>query len=150
MTLPLFFLRNKQATRNHLIALFSRANQTEDMDKSLLFYTKILNIDNLENYFSEQEVADVYYNRSVNYTEIADFHFKEEAYKTAHEFMRYALSDVKNAEIRYLKPEDKAVCSKRMTEYEANRQLVLVEQKKADVDFELVEGYTIASYMSSM
>ena len=128
--------REQLSMRQDLIAMFSRANDAKDMDDSHLLYSDILEVPALNDYFTREEMADVYYNRAANYTVIADFYLQGKNYHEAQVMLRHALSDAKHAEIYYVKDADKVVCSERLAEYKVKRELVLElrDDEEAAVD----------------
>ncbi len=118
--------------RDILLRKFSLANRTNDLTKSFSLYTEVLENDALTMCFSREEIGHTFYNRSIAHTEMADEHLSNSEYKVAHGMMRMALSDVRNAQYWYTEETQKAVCTERMEEYEAKRQVVISERKKAE------------------
>jgi|GEM_PF-4121851 len=142
--------------RKQLLSIFSRANETENMNKSLFLYTQILKNPNLNKYLSKREVGDVFYNRSIIHTKIASFYFDKNDYKQSHICMRKALSDIRDAQIRYNKPEHKALCAERILEYNKKRKILLAEtgffQKKnqPQMDKNLLKLFSLANETEDM
>lgn len=119
--------------RNKLIALIARADKTKDMHKRLAIYTTILNTPQKIKYLSAKEIANIYYNRSLNHMEICGSHFAKGEYVAAIQDTRKADSDIKNAQIRYSETTDIAACDQRMSEYRNTRSHIIeVKAGRAD------------------
>ena len=119
--------------RKKLTALLARADKTKNMHKRLDIYTAILNTPQNTEYLSEKEIADVFYNRSLNHMEICGAHFSSGEYIEAIQDMRRADSDIKNAEIRYKQATEKNICKERMSEYR-NTRMHIIEVKEGRSD----------------
>ena len=119
--------------RKKLTALLARADKTKNMHKRLDIYTAILNTPQNTEYLSAKEIADVFYNRSLNHMEICGSHFSRGEYIEAIKDMRRADSDIKNAEIRYDQTTDISACKQRMSEYR-NTRLYIIEVKDGQSD----------------
>jgi len=115
-----------------LIAIVNRTNQTKNMDRGLSLYTQVLNTVNLNSYLSKKEIADTYYNRSLNHIEVANFYWTHEKdYSNIHYHLRMALSDIRNAQIRYPDEGSKQVCADRIGEYN-NMRLIVINAREAE------------------
>ncbi len=119
--------------RKKLTALLARADKTKNMHKRLGIYTAILNTPQNTEYLSAKEIADVFYNRSLNHMEICGSHFSRGEYIEAIKDMRRADSDIKNAEIRYDQTTDISACKQRMSEYR-NTRLYIIDVKDGQSD----------------
>ena len=115
--------------RKKLTALITRADKTKNMHKRLDIYTEILTTPQNTEYLSAEEIADVFYNRSLNHMEICGYHFSRGEYIEAIKDMRRADSDIRNAEIRYEQTTDKNACKQRMSEYR-NTRMHIIEVKE--------------------
>lgn len=102
------------------------------MDKSLNSYNKLLAHPKLNTYLNLCEIAGIFYNRSINHTEMANFYFSEDNFIKALFHMRAALSDIRNAFIRYNSKEDRAACDARIIEYTQKYNHILIEKQKTD------------------
>ncbi|OAJ34878.1 hypothetical protein [Piscirickettsia salmonis] len=115
--------------RQQLIALIREADDNEDMHRSHELYTQVLETELLETHLSPREIANVYYNRSLNHTRISQ-HFissegKESQPTRAYTQMEEAIADMEKAMSGYSSEVDLDACRSRLTEYQHSLSLIM-------------------------
>ncbi|MGJ3495782.1 hypothetical protein PsalN5692_03625 (plasmid) [Piscirickettsia salmonis] len=109
--------------REELIALIEAADRDRDIHKSHELYTQVLGTELLETHLSLREIANVYYNRSLNHTRLYQ-HFisserKESQPTRALTHMEEAIADMERAMSGYTSEVDIDACRNCLDEYQS-------------------------------
>ncbi|RNC76952.1 hypothetical protein DA717_13020 [Piscirickettsiaceae bacterium NZ-RLO2] len=99
------------------------------MHQSHVLYTRVIKTQSLESYLSLIEIANVYYNRSLNCTKISDYFFssegKESQPTSAHAYMEKAVTDMEKARSIYPSEADVNACTECLTEYQHSLSIIM-------------------------
>lgn len=120
--------------RARLVRIFNAAFDAlaDNPHLACKLFTSLLVDEHTLNVFSRRDIANIFYNRSLSYRDMASSYAIEGEYRSAHSMMRKALSDSHNAELRYERAEDLKVCHKRQDEYERQRQAIIRQREAAE------------------
>lgn len=128
--------------REHLIAQLQKANNSSNFAENHQIYSMLLQSSELYEFLSQKEIADIYYNRALNGYDLAQLAERDQDYRGALLYMRYALSDLRTAQVKYSLMSHRLMCQKKMTEYNEYREKI----RAADPDFDRREALLLKEY----